>query len=372
MAGGPLLVDAEKVLFLLTSTEFPYIRDALDLLFLPSGWYYRFRYRNVWLPNEFKKKDVSNELKGMEAFLIHLHVTKESADKYRTLEFIPLRKAKIIDVKFYEEFLWILFELGDWVYYREKNGSDAVNDYHETFKRATPLDSEEYLKYIIYFANRPEVETLKETEPSENVIANWFRIVKQIKRLKSYEEHGSIFTKLMDITDIKNNKRILPKPLGEAETIYELQSDSEYRIDILQYYPYGSIDKPFNLVINTDDRKIVPLKGEASIQGGYDRLLFILQSRYFEKSCNSFIEIHAENQGQHDRYMISEPLIKVRIKGSLRRMLAGLALIFMGPLLLGISQLLSGQVLNPLPIAITSLGSLISALGIYILYSERS
>ena len=44
-------MSENQVLYLLSSTAEPYIKDILDILAIPSGFHYRFKYEFKWLPS---------------------------------------------------------------------------------------------------------------------------------------------------------------------------------------------------------------------------------------------------------------------------------------------------------------------------------
>lgn len=279
-------MNEDETLFLLSSTQEPYIKDALDLLFLPSGLEYRFRYEKKWLSKKFHNQNEINNLINKTALLIHIESILEEDGKYKITEFIPIRKAKIIKAKNYGEILWLSFSLDDWVKYENKK-DEGLNQHHDYIKNLTPIDSKEYVNQIIYYAKNIKLEYIDDNSNDENVLTNWFNIVAEIYKLNAHIKINSIYTKLLSIKKLKDGKIIKPKrnvysnSNNEDKIVssYNFSSDSEYLIEILQYYVKGKIDQPFKFKSVVDETNLISLKQEDIIQGKYDLLKFIIKTR---------------------------------------------------------------------------------------------
>jgi len=359
----------EKV-FLLTSTAFPYIRDALDLLFLPSGVHYRFRYRRAWVPQEFLTKEGAKKLNGTNAIIVHIHTKKESEEAYKIHEFIPLREAKIDEVKMLGEFLWIRFVLGNWVHYHDATKAGKLNEYHEPTKKRVPKDYREYVSKIIFFVDNFDVETVPDdpTGENESIIKNWTQIATHIGNLEPHKD--SIFTKILFIQDMNTKESISPTSFDGHITGYQLRGGRVYSIDIAQYYPGKEKITPFNLNLITSG-DVTPIKGEAEVKGKYDILNFILDCRSTEKTLNTFMAFRVM---QRTEYMISEPFFNLRIKGAWRTVALSLVLFGIGVILTNIStqlvEILAGKPVDVATVGAAVIGTISSTLGLFLLHKS--
>lgn len=357
----------DRTVFLLTSTTFPYIKDALDLLFLPSGLHYRFRYWKGWLPNEFLTKEGAHELRGKRAIIIHINTKKEQEGVYRILEFIPIREAKIDSVRVLGEFLWVRFILGDWICYHEAAKSGELNEFHESIKKQVPQESREFVKKIMFFVKRFKIETIPDDPSGENdeVIKNWAIIASHVGKLEPHQ--NSIFTKFLSIKDMNTRETISPMLLDTHITGYQLNAGKVYSIDVAQYYPGQKEIKPFNLTILTST-VITPIKGEAEMKGKYDLLHFVINCISSERTVNTFMAFRAS---PHEPYLISEPFFNIRMKGHWGKV-ASLLLIFgIGVILTNAStqfvELMAGKPVNYAVLGMAAIGTILSTFGLFLL-----
>ncbi|MCH7561762.1 MAG: hypothetical protein IIC67_10445, partial [Thaumarchaeota archaeon] len=212
-----------KLVYLFTSTRQPYIKDALDLLALPLGMTYRFRYDVKYLPNEFfenqdnEKKLVS--LNGKDALLVHVHTTPKNIanpnEIPKILEALPLRKAKILEAKLMGDFVWIQFILGNWIKYDNAKKS-SKNIYHQKIIDILPVGSENEFKITAMIAREDEFFEINELSLSqEAVISNWSNLVSFVKDFLGHEH--SVFLKLIRIIDLNCSDALSPEDLGNSK-----------------------------------------------------------------------------------------------------------------------------------------------------------
>lgn len=354
-----------KMVFLLTSTAFPYIKDALDLLFLPSSIHYRFRYRKKWVPAEFLTKEGAEKLKGKRAIIVHIY-TKKEREKNRILEFLPLREAKIDNVRRLGEFLWIRFILGDWIHYHEAPKAGELNEFHELFKRQVPEDYREFVNKIMFFVKGFEIKTIPDDPTGENdeVIKNWTLMARHFGKLEPHQ--NSIFTKILSIKDIDTRKSVPSTLLDTDVSGYQLKAGRVYSIDVAQYYPGEKEITPFNLNLITPT-VMTPIKGQAEIKGKYDLVQFIIDCKSSEKAINTFMAFRAPNI----RYLISEPFFNITVHGQWGRVASSLLIFGIGVTLTNVStqlvELIAGKPVNPAVLGMAAIGAVFSSLGLFLL-----
>src|SRR5439155_16602982 len=104
---------------LVTSTT--YRKDVLNLLCLPEGFEYRFRYRARWVdPGVFRNPSV---LKGMKSVVIYFHGSATEQPR----EFVPIREVEIEDTEILGDILYIRFCTGKFYDHSSRNGSPHPN-----------------------------------------------------------------------------------------------------------------------------------------------------------------------------------------------------------------------------------------------------
>jgi hypothetical protein len=367
-----LMIDSDRIVFLLTSTQEPYLRDALDLMFYPSGVEYRFRYDKKWLSPELKSSDgrISNEnvkkLVGMKALLIFI-LTEKKNDQYLIHEFLPIREATIHDAKPLGEFLWLGFILGDWVVYHQESLEGEVNEHNEALKSHIPKNSREVVKQLVIFAEKPDVETIPEefTGGSEDVLNNWTIIAGHMSRFSRVLKQKLIFTKLVSLREIDNNAPICAKLIDSNQRGFELKAGRSYSMDIAEYC--GQKVEPFEIKIKTQEDKIAPIIDRVEVRGKYDRLQFMINCKEVRDTCISALSLEPP---VIEDYLISKPMLQLKIKVSRWRNVWLPLLLFAFSTFITSEQLLQsfvGQPINYLLLGISALGTIGSTISLLLL-----
>lgn len=320
----------ESVL-LFTSTEPPYIKDVLDILFLPSGCDYRFRYGNTWIPEEYKSIEELKKLKDKTGYIIHIHITKDETG-YLLLEFIPVRKVIIKNVKYFDEFLWVSFELSDWIVFTSKE------DDRNKIIEAMPDEYRKYLTKLIIPSKIYRPNTIEE-DTTDDVITNWFKIVNTISSLEPHKDSNSIFLKMLRITDVKGVNQIKPTRTNygqsdwlydtEKHSIFEFKPNNDYKFEVLQFHPYGPIKKPITLALQYDKEKVTPLKESSIIQGKYDVLQYSFRTSSSLSSMLSYLKLVVENLGDNS-ITISDSFLDIKVKKSILKFILLVISLFIG------------------------------------------
>jgi len=324
-----IIDDSDKVLYMFTSTAQPYIKDTLDLLALPVGVSYRFRYDVKWLPvdlfeNENKIKLKS--LKDQKSILVHVRTLPKpklhGKISYEIIEFIPMREAKILEASMVGDFVWVYFLLGDWIDYSLLS-KESQQLYHNKIKdvMSNPLKTE--LVYTALLSKKPDLQTIQEDLSADyhnsKVVSNWSTLINFIG---SKSEHkNSIFIKLLSIEDIRNNNKLKPVKLSGSIYGFSLESEKTYQIRILQ----RSLNSPspsFNLKIITNSDDILPIKDTDIVQGKYDIFRFIISPTPLLKSRYTFLLIQPEDDYPKE-YKIAHCFFNIKINIQ-KKYLAGL------------------------------------------------
>jgi len=348
--------QTNEILYLFTSTEYPYYADMLDLLSYPSNTTYRFRYDKKYLADDLQDEKDLKSLKGTTALLIHVHTDKKHVDAPAPIiEHFPIRKAKILEVKFMGSFVWFEFLLKDWVKY---DGTDK--QYHDKMVEKMPDNMKTELTHLVIKA--PAIEFCKVEEDiskpydHNDVIISWSNLVTSLINTGKHDK--SIFTKFLSIEEIEKintTKMLEPKKLSDRLYGFSLDRKKSYRIEILQRAKTNP-DKKFNLQVSTNEGQILAIKKTSIIQGKYDILSLIISAAPLAQSLRSFLIIEPEKDAP-DELIIPKLHFNLEVNVSSKRRIVLSSILGFGIFLTGL-----GAVLNA-PDGISSLGIIIPAIG---------
>jgi len=247
----------------------------LDLMFLQSGLGYRFRYKREYV---FPSLQDPNKLIDRKGYIVHAHTKKnELKEKDDILEFLPIREVTIREVKDLGAFVWIYFELGDWITFSRDD--QTPNEHHTLLRSSTPAQSQDMLTLTLYESQNLVLDTTKDDPSGQRVevIQNWVRIIKQMARFQPHKEKKPTYLKLMSVQAANCENAIEPVTFSKTERGYELRSDTDHKIQVFQYNPTGVPKEPFPLTLFVDEERIVPLVKDSTIWGEYDLLLMSLR-----------------------------------------------------------------------------------------------
>jgi hypothetical protein len=312
-----------STVLLLTSTAQPYQRDALDLVFLPSNTSYRFRYDKKWLSSDLMSADgeISKQkalgLKGKEAIIVHILIEQERGIEnenrdYKVLEYLPLRKAVISQVKIIGRFLRLEFILGDWIAY-EMEHEKGVNEHHGFFKKQIAASSD-MLSGLVFTRTGIEINTIadKVTDPHNAALSNWNLIAGHVSRFASHDKELKkcpVMLKLIGVQDVEGESIVRPTNIGQGIYGFELISGKSYFFDIAEYCDEGIA--PFELALKTDEKCITPTIGTVEVRGKYDVLRLMINCSVVDDDRLSMIRfepIGLEGRG------ISSAFLWIKIK----------------------------------------------------------
>ena len=337
----PSATKKEEILYLFTSTHATYIPDALDLLALPSGLSYRFRYDVEHLPSTLFTSDKKIQLKNLNeknALLIHIHLNYDQSDSKKhpkIIESVPIRKAKIIEAKLVGDFVWLHFKLAEWVEYKIPKLS-LPNPYDKIIKNALPNYSQDHLAVTAVLHDDEGIIYVNSelNEDHDTTISNWSNLVSFVR---SFDEHkNSIFLKFLKIHASGKNNVKLPTNLGDDTFGFELDSGKTFQIHLLQRYYEKNSDVPFILQVNTNENQIIHIKSTDKIQGKYDVLRFTITSEPLMRSQQTFLNILPSTK--LSTTLISKPFYNVKIKPSNAHLFRSLLIIISGICIAAVSS----------------------------------
>jgi len=351
-------------LVLVTSTRWPYLRDIIDLMFLQSGLGYRFRYSRTYVQPALSENPKA--MVGRTGYIVHVQTSENrpgpdgKARPDSIHEFLPVREATIRDVKPFGDFIWIYFEVGDWVSFVQQKR--IPNEHHQAVFDSTPPESRSSLSLTLYEASGLKLDTIPDrpSARSEDVTANWIRIVDNMARFPDHKSKKPTYLKLICVRAKDCANPVLPVSLTESESGYELRSDKDYRIEIFQYndeiFEHGVPPKPFPLKLVIDKERIVPLMDEATILGKYDFLTMHFRPSSTLRSYGTTMGIEVETQSE----MRLTVKIHARVLRGLGQLVASIAVA--GGI--GLASLASGSFTSA-SYAIAAVASVLGFVGFY-------
>jgi len=256
-------------LVLITSTRWPYLRDIVDLMFLQSGLGYRFRYPRANVQPQLLQDP--RKLIGRKGYLVHAQTSQNETGPDTIHEFLPVREATVKDAKLFGKFLWIYFEVGDWISF-SRDKPTGKNEHHVTVYDAAPSESRDSLRLTLYEAPGLTLATIPDDQFGrlEEVMQNWIRIVDEMAKFPNHSGKKPAYLKMISIRAKECESPLLPVALSGYESGYEVKSDTDYLTETFQYNPHGVPLKPFPFRLIVDERRIVPLVNEVTVLGKYD------------------------------------------------------------------------------------------------------
>lgn len=359
--------STNKILYLFTSTEYPYYSDMLDLLSYPSNTTYRFRYDLKYLAEDLRNQSALKSLEGKTALLIHVHTGPKPANAPAPIiEHFPIREAEILEVRFMGSFVWFQFLLKDWVKY-----DSTERHYHDKMVEKMPANMKTELTHLVIKAPAIEFGKVEEdiTKPYDHndVIISWSNLVTILINTGKHDK--SIFTKFLSIEEIEEldtTKMLKPKKLSDKLYGFSLERKKSYRIEILQRAK-ANPPKKFNLQVSTNKGQILPIKKISIIQGKYDILSLIISAAPLAQSLRSFLIIEPEKDAP-EGYIIPKMHFNLEISVSSKRKIALSSMLGFGIFLTGLGAFANAQDETlSLGIILPLIGATISGVMIYLL-----
>lgn len=295
---------------LVTSTT--YKQDILNLLCLPAGLHYRFRYRERWIPREVVENP--SILEGKRAFIVYFHgATADESSK----EFVPIREVQIDSVQPFGDILYVRFVTGGFLHYPPRGAATHPNPRHDAINRAMGnlvLQQPPFLdKYIRLCRPLPS-----ETVPDQ--VMHWSNLVKWLCDLGPFK--SASFLKIVNVVDLKG-KELFPKDIVKTRSLvtkgYVLRGGSTFRIVLLQRTSDElEIASPFEIELKTPE-SVMPIRN-ALVVGKYDKLDLIFATKYQLADAYPVLRLQASRRSEAKLGASSvlvespDPHIPIRIK----------------------------------------------------------
>ncbi|HKU49968.1 MAG TPA: hypothetical protein VJP79_08460, partial [Nitrososphaera sp.] len=258
------------------------------------------------------------------------------------------------------------FKLSDYIRYDRPFNleSDVTNPFSEQVRSKVPSDSREFVNNLAFLAEPLSAGWIKDKieNPSDDIIVNWSNLVSHIGRLKPHQELRSVFTKLLQFTNITENVHIASEDLSPDLHGFKVRAASTYRIILVQRYLNHEVVRPtFKIELATDSKDIALTKGQGLVQGSYDVLEYIISIPNVISGRESFLHLRPDETGDKS-FMVSSTIHFVKISPNPKKIAGIVTIVISGIALAGISTMVADwtkipQLANVLSIA----GAIISA-----------
>jgi hypothetical protein len=356
-----------KTCLLVTSTT--YARDVVNLLCLPEGLQYRFRYRSQWVSPEILGNP--SVLKGMKAVIVYFY---GSGPGEQEREFLPIREVEIEEVESLGDILYLRFKTGRFYEQVSRKSAPHPNPRSSIIENAM----KPFLQAAYPFLSRYLVlDDLISFEPAQNELLSWSNLVQWICDLEPFERVS--FLKVIRVVD-QNGKQVDPTVLvSEGKFItrgYNLRGGATYQLELLQ----RTNDKlrlvqQFEIRLKAPE-SLVPIQN-AVVVGRYDRLelTFLVKAQLNDLYSSIGIEADGEpaawilkNPGGDVSVKVMSPNIRLSVRVSRISYVLPIGLISLGIIINPFATLLGK--LGVLTISdlylssISALGLLLVAIGI--------
>jgi hypothetical protein len=327
-----------------------YSKDILNVLALPQGSKYQFRYENNYIPSDLKHHLAKNKgiLKGVKvliAFKSKLHENNF---------IVPIRWAVLDEIKKISDFYIIKFEIGNYPVVDAEPSIESIckktNDFLCTLNA---VDST--LPVLKGYEN------LVNPDDEERNIDAWVLVSKQLALHPTFSNVH--FLRVSTIRDIED------KSLSLANNFYECKEVSFYNFYI-DYYAinYVKAETEINIKINSELVRLAS-NSVVSLDSRYDSFKTSFQT--YEVPGNSFAEISIFANCENDQLPKTSVSIPLKIIKSKNLLFLRIIASTLGATLLAIPSLLEPTTNKFIKVLLIALGALTLALGMNLIYPKN-
>ena len=251
--------DQGDVVYLFVSAYHNLYRQyVLDILANPRGFVIRFPYRKFWLPGSYETENsevFASQLEGKQALIVFTD-ERVKGEPRRSPNFLPLRSATITRAEMHGDLIQIAFALGEYVHYRD---GQPDTDAYDRFIKDLPYRPRLNRESCAYVALGKTFAGTIHTEPvSGDDDQTWTSTVRVLGDLRSYTPFKlpersfpevpdpfqyAMFFRVEDLTNLKSGRTVPLESMRQAKTAeegdssYMLDSDTQYRLDLLFFVP---------------------------------------------------------------------------------------------------------------------------------------
>jgi len=279
-------------LYLSTSTNGEYYKDVVELLSLPNGLTYRFRYDAKYVsPTISNLKDYINK----DGYII-----LKNFEENKT---IPVRKFRLKKISEFEQsFVHLDFELYNIPDISEKTINDFSDFHNKNLSKS-------------FFVEANDCYELKFTKPQSN---NWKELIEVLQTNEKFNK--SIFLKINSIVEVDKGE---DKLTSVENNKFILKGGNYFRIEFLHLFSENlfsemskDIDKDVDVKMFYSDNVVSSILTENEVKGKYDlnRLYFYCFRKH--QRIDSMLVLGGK---ESQKFYFPKIKIPIRISKSLTR-----------------------------------------------------
>ncbi len=275
----------------------PYAYEVNNILSLPNGSNYRFRFRKKWMPTIKNPLDMI----GQPGLII--------LRNFATAEFMPLRRIRISDILEIGEVSYIEYTLQDIIDFdsdRERR-HQQLYEFNERIKvaiRGFDNNPNENLRKLIFQDTDPAFSISDdnyEGTAENRVVNSWGNLLQIISEIDCFQDFD--FLKVIAIVDNKGNSvPIKTYPYSDTAR-YRLRNNLLYRLRVFQTTFTGlsggsSAKSGRRLVLQGEPGQVLMVKSTHIIAGKYDLMEFKFKTETTSRAGDSSLtlEIHRDDE----------------------------------------------------------------------------
>lgn len=322
-------MSEKDCLIMITNNINPYMYDISQILALPKGSLYRFRYTERWI----KEKELLHQ---PQAGLV-------VARDFNNAKLYPIRYVDINKIDQFGFIRYIEFLIGNYFFYpsNQKDIDHKITDFNQIisdtlsdgYSNIPEADMTPLVFNIDDFYNNHNLESEFDKVEEYN---QWSQILQILGKMKCYSNFS--FLKLVSLRSIAGEEYTCIK-LSGGRRGYEIPGGKTFTLDVLQSVPYDPSTaevkkKTHKIELQTEEEVLPRIKSVNYAVGCYDLLHFTFKSNVFKNDVNSFFEIIDHQEALKPELLPINMPITVGI-GTLRRVVRWLRVIIFVPLLAG-------------------------------------
>lgn len=339
----------------------PYAYEVNNILALPNGFTYRFRFREKWIHGT----EFPSQLNNHEGLVV--------LRDFSNAGFIPLRRIRLLEVLEVGDIVYINYLLKDIIEFDSNNEARErqLSEFNERMKAATigfenkagkNLDKLIFLYSDLAYG----IEDLHYEGPTHNrPFKSWGNLIQSIGYMTCYTDFD--FLKLIEIVD--NNEQLVHIDYADKKASrFNLKNNTEYKLRVFQTTfttreGDSSVVEKREIVLQGEPDEIKIIRSTYSIAGRYDLYQFHFKtaSSSITKDTSLYLDIK--------RADIRLPNIEIPVRvyvSRLQRLVLFISIFFF---ILGVLLLFGADQIDSLTIAqsilLERLGILIAIISSY-------
>lgn len=288
--------DTSTSFLLVCGSTQPYVQFIPELLALPKGTNYHFRFREPWLPNDVWSNP--SQLVGHHGYVVHLNQA-EGRDEY-----LPIMRVWISSAIKLGEHVRIDFTVEELVQCKPRNtpgpnaqASRILGMYREASAPTGPRGH-----FVVRV--RPDSFCL------QNDDANWVNIARELCRFPTFIQSTGTNPTIFLRSSWTLAERTLPGRKGrmfDPGGHLQLDAGKSYRLRLLQYIPAQDANQrelqvdqsrlPVTLALDTDDDIVHSSVSSVEIRGKYDDVSLDVRCRPSVSASLTMVQVKSDAKG---------------------------------------------------------------------------